>query len=461
MSVFSTLFNEKVKDTIQAVQNTKSPVPRSCHIGNNTSNNWAFLALIKSGFLVQYDHTTYGVDEVCSPWLILGDGGIIEYCFDPNGAEIKTAKNLHLNVYLSQISKIKYSQYLNYALPAIYENLNLFNYFHKIAKLLSFSINKSQVSFDSHEILSISHLVTDILRKAATDKVLHLFISRWVSTSKKGAVVMENIRQINFNDSRIEITLTNGRKAFLGTIDELLDIFYKGLRQIEALVTTGKEINKPIIYPWISLSFGYLITYIKDFAQNSDQMMFWHGVGSASQYYTQSPAYQQAFTVLTDYLAQYGYLPHKMKIKGIPSFCCQLFATTPKSKGILEEMLSVWSHYHAQNASAIKESIQLISHASHPRDIIRNFFCNLSNDIIEKLDCLLMTFNKADANTLPVAHMVDPIHPMYHRYGISQVKLKDHHFYFPDNFFECKWGELELLTKTLAEIVNLKNNCLI
>ena len=67
-----------IAETLAEIDDLVAPVVRSCHVGNNTANNWAWLVLAPNSRMVQYDHTMYGVDEVAAAWLRLGDYGSVD-----------------------------------------------------------------------------------------------------------------------------------------------------------------------------------------------------------------------------------------------------------------------------------------------------------------------------------------------------------------------------------------------
>src|SRR5882757_3924100 len=85
----------RIAATLAEIRQLRSPVVRSCHVGNNTANIWGWLALARHARIAQVDHTLYGVDEVCLPWMVLDDGGRSAACYDYRGEPVPSAVGRH------------------------------------------------------------------------------------------------------------------------------------------------------------------------------------------------------------------------------------------------------------------------------------------------------------------------------------------------------------------------------
>ena len=124
---------------------------RSCHIGNNTPNNWAWLALARNTRHVQYDHTCYGVDELSAPWTLLGRHGYIERCVDHRGQAVPPAIGQHINDHIRQFD-IRHSAHLNVGIFSPPEDGDLIVEHFATARALASQINGSGLSSDTREI---------------------------------------------------------------------------------------------------------------------------------------------------------------------------------------------------------------------------------------------------------------------------------------------------------------------
>lgn len=107
--------NESVEHTLTKIEKLRAPVIRSCHIGNNTVNNWGWLNLARNTRMVQYDHTLYGVDEVAVPWVALSDHGKVARCLTHKGEEVRDFTGSHVNKMIPAMDR-RYSAYLNFGI---------------------------------------------------------------------------------------------------------------------------------------------------------------------------------------------------------------------------------------------------------------------------------------------------------------------------------------------------------
>src|SRR4028119_386866 len=113
-----------IAETLRAIAGLRHPVVRPCHIGNTTANNYGWLALTPNTYLGQMEHTLYGVDDIYFPWAVLGDGGIIEACYDPRGGPSPDAVGQHANVLRGRVER-KHCSLLSYGIFGKYEGEDL------------------------------------------------------------------------------------------------------------------------------------------------------------------------------------------------------------------------------------------------------------------------------------------------------------------------------------------------
>lgn len=453
ITCFKTCMHDNIANTLDIIDQLKSPVVRSCHIGNNTSNNWGLLTLSPNIQLVQYDHTTYGLDENCAPWLVLGDNGLIIKCYDHKGIEKPEQCGIHINTHIKNICEKKYNQHLNYGLFPQFNEVDLINYHYNTAAKLSNQINRSSASFDSREILNIKELLTNIFRTFFNLKRLDLIFDRWVLKSKKGYVVMLKIGTINYlSDNTLEIYTNTKLQVFLGSIEKLIEQFFSNIKIVHDRIICAKHFQS-VSYPWVTLKFSYLIPTIKEFTLDSVQKNYWHAGGSASQYYINNNIFVKEMNNLVSALIINKFLPTNVYINLIPSFCCQLFATNLVSLQILEDMISIWMSYKKTNKILFNNIISSLAATDHPLNTIKLAFKNLDNKVISQLKCLMLNFNVNDINKLPIAHITNYPSNSYNKYGIAQHNLLDKKILIPSNFKHLSWGEGELLIKILAETV--------
>ena len=448
---FTSCMDQNISTTLREIANLKIPVVRSCHIGNNTSNNWGFLVLAKNAQLVQYDHTTYGVDENCAPWLVLNDNGLIDMCYDHKGNLNTQDIGKHINIHMRNNSK-KYAQRLNYSIFCQFNEKDLINYHYNIANKLSNILNGHNASFDAKEILSIKEILRDIFKTFHIKKKLHFLFNRWVKKSKKNDVIMYKIGEIYYGPYNTIKIFTNEKiKVFSGSIDNLCNNFFDSMQNIHDRIINVKSLEV-IDYPWLNIKFSYLISSIKEFFYDKKQKTFWHAGGSASSYYINNIDFSDDINNLIDHMVNYQYLPSKARINLIPSFCCQLFATNKNSLLILEKLIETWVAYKNRNPKYMEGVVNLLSKANSPLEIVKKSFQETPGHVIKSLENLILIFNKIDINKLPIAHISSYNHPFYNKYGIAQYKLIKEKIFFPLNLYDLSWGEAELLVKILAEI---------
>jgi hypothetical protein len=83
---------------------------------------------------------------------------------------------------------------------------------------------------------------------------------------------------------------------------------------------------------------------------------------------------------------------------------------------------------------------------------VEAFLPGLPQIFLGELRARLAAFNAVDAHHLPVAYAPGSDHPHHNKYGVSQHNLLGRPVLFPSGFLAMRWGEAELLVKTLARL---------
>jgi hypothetical protein len=440
-----------VLDTIGGL---RSGVARSCHVGNNTANNWAWLALAPNTQMIQFDHTLYGMDEVAAPWVLLRDRGVVQACFDHRGRPQPQYAGLHVNSVIPRVERC-YLSHLNYGVFACHEERDLISSYCDISARLCAQINGTGLTFDSTELLSMRPLFCEIATGYARMGLLDRLFDRWVRTARRGNIIVEPLHEIAADSAggRIRFTGMNGEILFDGGIDELLAQFFEALALIPKRLLTGSRIAK-ISYPWLTLAFTYLARAIKEYEVDPGQRTFWHGGGSASSYYINGAALQLQFGEHQRALTALGVLPDGVLLRFIPTYCAQLCALDGEGATILAKLLEIWLDFCRRQGTAMTELIACLENTVDPADIVASAMGSIGAARIREIRLCMAAFNERTAHRLPIAHTpVRPIHRTYNKYGIAQANLLGRRFVFPDQLRELRWGEAELLVKVLAMIV--------
>jgi hypothetical protein len=443
--------NETIAQTLAAISGLTTPVARSCHIGNNTSNVWGWLSLAENSSLVQFDHTRYGLDENCMPWLVLGNAGRIVACYNHRGEAQPEWIGRHVTEQLQSIAT-RYFAILNYSIYADHRGEDLIRWHCQTADRLSAEMNGSRPSFDSAEALSIRSLVRDAVAAFAESQKLHLCIDRWVYLRRRrhSHIVSQAIRRIEYiGASRLEIYDDNGSRAFVGSYNDLSNALINGLEQVEQRLTVGAAVETAN-YPWFALGFSYLIQAVKEYAADHGQQHFWHAAGSSSQYYINAPLFRQRFAQTRDILVAASLLPEQATVTMIPSYCCQLFATDAFSATALDELLDLWRSYVARNDPVMFSTLHELGKTERPVVLVEQFYKAVDPKLLAALADAAAKFNRLCVNTLPVSHAANLHHPTYNKYGVAQHELFGVTPRFPRALYDLTWGQAELLIKVLA-----------
>ena len=446
----SSIMSANVGSTLRTIAALRSPVVRSCHIGNNTSNVWGWLALARNARLLQYDHTLYGVDENCLAWTVLGDAGYVRASYAPDGSPRPADAGLHVNDLMATVDR-RHTALLNYALFAQYDGEDLMRHHLRTAADLSAAANSSTVTWDSNELLEHAALFTDVVRGFAAANRLDLLFDRWVKTTRKGYVAMRRLRSLTHDAGRVTAVDADGATVFAGTIEDLVSQLTISLAAIRERLRHAQPLPA-VSYPWISLPFAYLATAVHEYAADRTQRVFWHAAGSVSQYYVNSSAFATAFTAVRDALADGGFLPRGGRLLMVPTFCCQLIATTTGSLEYLEQLIDVWRGYLRRRRSDVTPLLEQLQTTERPFEVAAEHERALSAADARMLRQAMDEFNEADPNQLPVAHIAGRHHPNYNKYGVSQQSLRGSRFAAAPGFEALTWAEGELLVKTLAHL---------
>jgi hypothetical protein len=446
----SSCMKDPIGKTLEEISELPEPIIRSCHIGNNTSNNWAWLKLAGNTRMVQFDHTLYGVDEVAVAWSMLGDNGIVKAWFTYDGKPIENTIGSHVNDVIRNVSR-KYSAYLNYGTFADYQGEDLFRGHYRISEALRLSLDAQPLSFDCLEIIRSTDLLADVLHDVMRRRLLHKVIDRWVKCSKNGQPIMQRIARIEEgDDGSIQIWNTNRELLYRGDENKLIESLLSGARSVVDRVLDGTPPHA-VNYPWLNVAFNYMTHTLQEYSHDPGRSVFWHAGGSASSYYINSNVVRTQFCELAEIFCDMGFLPAQARLRFIPTFSCQLFGTTTEARSILESVIDIWRDIGQVHQQEMDEAINQLALADDPSEAVNKFWSKLTAVQIADLTSLLDAFNSVSRNRLPVAHIAQrPIDPSYNKYGISQSSLLGQQILFPSNLMSLTWGQAELLIKVLA-----------
>ncbi len=439
-----------IRDTLAEILTLRSPVIRSCHVGNNTANNWAWLVLAPNSRMVQYDHTMYGVDEVALAWLKLGDRGRVDAGVNHKGLWQQAWIGRHVNEVVAELSGRQLA-HLNYGIHAELEGEDLLTWHCRVSEELAHEKNASHLAFDSTEALRHTRLVAEIAKDFCRVRSLHKMFDRWVKRSRKGYVTMEKISTIDYESpDEVIVRGVNSVPLFTGSLDGLIVLFTDGMKSIDSRLRTGVR-TESLNYPWLSLCFNYIFHAINEFALDPTQRVFWHAGGSASSYYINDPKVRSEFNELRDILVSMGHLPLNVRLRFIPTFACQLFALSKNSLDIMDCLLATWGNIVTRYADVMRVAGEQLQGAPHPSAIVDRVLSALPRHQTNLLASFLSHFNAQSEHQLPIAHMVGQRqHPTYNKYGIAQRHLRGSLIEFPERIRSFTWGDIELLVKVLA-----------
>jgi hypothetical protein len=423
-SLVSVCMQETIRDTLATLEGLATPVVRTCHVGNVGSNNFGWLTLVRNTYLGPMDHTLYGVDDIYMPWVLLGDYGRVEACYDLTGRPHPDRIGRHANDLRGLVAR-RHSSLFSFGIFAEHEGEDLVARHVRATERLSRELRGLDVTSRSAEILGMRPLLEPLVRHFFARRLLHLLFHKWVRTTRAGYAAMLRIKEIRYEGGEdLSILTTDSSLSFRGTLDDLLEALFSGVAAVDGRLRTGRRFTS-LAYPWISTCFNLVMNAVKESARDADQRVFWHAVAATNHLYAHQAWFQEELALLFDALARGGFLPQDAELRLIPTYACQLFATTEESRAELERLVAFWRDH--------------LRRAAEPA-------------FLRELAARLAAFNELDPNRLPVAYEVGSNHPAYNKYGIAQRSLLGRSLLFPAGFSDLRWGEAELLVKTLGRL---------
>jgi hypothetical protein len=445
----SSCMEMKISDTLDVVSRLKSPVIRTCHIGNNTSNNFGWLRLAKNSYMGQFDHTLYGVDDHNVPWAVLGDGGRVEACYDHRGNPVPEAIGRHANELKGSVRRNHLSIF-NYSLFLQHEGEDLLHRHLRLATRICEDLGVPAPVCRSTELHQNRRVVRDAVESFFRRNRLDRIFNRWARTTRSGRTIMLRPEAIEQSGGDVLVRSTEKEILFEGSFDALMDRFFEGMERVSNRLLTGQR-YEPVSYPWVTNIFGhFLLVAAKEHQRDPRQEEFWHSGASGTHYYVNEEGFQAEFEEIRSVLVADGLLPDSMHLHVIPTFSCQLFATSPESLAALGSLLSLWREHLQDYPLVARRVIESLRVTTEPLPVLDHFCSGLPTALTSELARRLAGVNACSANRLPVAYMANSPAPAYNKYGICQASLLGKEILIPEELREMSWGEAELLVKTLA-----------
>lgn len=441
---------ETISVTLEEVRSLSTPVVRSCHVGNNSSNVWGWLALAGNSRLVQFDHTRYGLDENCMPWTVLADDGRIAACFDQDGRPQPAWRGRPINDQIDSIDR-RYHAMLNYQIFADLDGEDLIRRHVSLAQRLAERMNRSSVGFDTSEIVAAGPLVESVLTAFIERGALALAVDRWVESRASRYLARPVTRVDHGQDGNVTIFNVDGAKVFSGTARDLSECFVDASQKIDARLRDGLNPG-PLSYPWLTLELSYLIQSVVESSKDPSRAGFWHAGGSSSQYYINAAPFQQRMATAMDLLAEAALLPSRASLTFIPTFPCQLFACTSEGLVLIEKLIDLWQGHIACSVAGHDQVIRELGSTTDPLPIVSRYVAAMPEIHLRRIDALIRAFNAIDPNHLPVAHVARQGRPTYNKFGAAQENFLTFCPMFPKGLKTLRWGEAELLVKVIAHL---------
>lgn len=292
-------------------------------------------------------------------------------------------------------------------------------------------------------------MLTSVVRDSFSSRTLSGVITRWVRSSRKGYVTTRRIETFEYSrDERLRVVDTAGQTVFSGTLERLFAQWFEGLEAVGSRLRAGKPLG-PVSYPSIALPLTYLVDAARDHAKNTAQNEFWHAAGSESQYYVNHPEFQRKVTELGGDLVRLGDLPQSAVLHMIPTLPCQLFATCDSGRHILEELLDEWRRLYGADARLVDCGAAL-ARSHDPASVVGEVFGGVPARVRRRVVGAVHAFNEEDVNHLPVGHVPQLPSPSYNKFGMSQERVYECSMFFPNNLWDMRWIDAELLVKILA-----------
>jgi hypothetical protein len=441
---------DSIRETLETIAGLATPVVRTCHIGNVTANNFGWITLAGNTYFGQMEHTLYGVDDIYLPWVALGDGGVVEACYDHAGRPNPALAGCHANELRGLVAR-RHSSLFSYGVFAEHEGEDLIARHFRTTERLSRRLNGTRSVPRSAEALALRALLTPLIRHFFRERLLHLLFNKWVRTTRAGYVAMLRIKEIRYEGGEdLSILTTDSSLSFRGSLAGLLDAFFSGMAEVSERLRTGRRLA-PLAYPWITTCFNLVMNAVKEHAQDPGQRVFWHAVAATNHTYVNQEWFQMDLAEVTAELARGGFLPEGAELRLIPTYACQLFATTAESLAELELLVALWRDL-LRTRPETRRTLAALAHTAEPAAVVEAFFLGLEPAFLRELAARLAAFNEIDAHRLPIAYAAGSEHPCYNKYGISQGHLLGKPLLFPSGFFPMRWSEAELLVKTLGRL---------
>jgi len=441
-----------VAETLDVLAELKSPVVRTCHYGNTPANNLGWIALAKNTYFGSMDHTLYGIDDIFLPWVLLGDRGRVEACFDHRGEPVAGLVGRHANALRGSVAR-KHWAFFSFGIFAEHGGEDLICRHVRLSADLARRWNGSTSLPRSAELLALRPLLTRLIRRFHARRSLGALFNKWVRTTRGRYALMLKIKRIDYTaGGDVAIYTTDSDLNFQGSVEALIEAFFSGMEQVSARLASGRRFTS-LGYPWINIFMNFLLNAVKEYAADPAQRVFWHTSAATNHLYVRGDWFQRGYTTLLGELEREGFLPPGSDLRMIPTYSCQLFATRAESLAALEELISCWREFVRAQGGRFRELLAAFERAADPVEVVEDLFRGIEPFFLQELHRRLAEFNALDPHRLPVAYAVESRHPTYNKYGIAQCNLSDKRPVFPRGFMAMRWGEAELLTKTLARLV--------
>lgn len=441
-----------IAETLQAVAGLETPVVRSCHIGNAGAHNYGWLALARNTYLGPMEHTLYGVDDIYLPWAVLGDGGVVEACYNHRGEPMPRLAGRHANDMKLWIPRTHRSLF-NFGIFAEHEGGDLVTGQQRVMADLARQLNGSDLVPRSAEALALRPVLSGLVRCFHRRRRLDALFNKWVRRTRSGHALMLKIERIEpAGTDGVAIHTDDGKVSFRGSIEALTDSLFAGLEEVSRRLAGGGR-PAALGYPWINVFFNLLLNAVKEHAAEPARRVFWHAGATTNHLYIHQDWFQREFARLAAALEEDGFLPPGAELRIIPTLSCQLFATSPGALGVLEELIACWRERLWSRRERAARFLAAFERATDPGTVVDELFRELEPAFLADLGRLLAELGARDAHRLPIAYLADSEHPTYNKYGIAQKSLRSVQPLFPAGLESLTWGEAELLVRMLARLV--------
>lgn len=446
----SSCMEETVRETVATVSGLATPVVRTCHLGNTSANNFGWLALARNTYLGQMEHTLYGVDDIYVPWAFLDDCGVVEAVYDHAGRPQPFAGR-HVNELRGLVAR-RHTSLFSFGIFAEHLGEDLVSRHFHATEALAASLNHSRVVPRSAEAVALRPLLEALCRCFFRSRRLHLLFNKWVRTTRAGYVTALRIKEIRYEGGEdLSIYTTDSGLSFRGTLDDLMETLFSGLSAVSGRLRTARRFTA-LGYPWITTCFNLVLNAVKEHGQDPGRKVFWHAVAATNHLYVGQDWFREDFAEVTGELARGGFLPAGAGLRLIPTYSCQLFATTDESLEELELLLALWRDHLRAHPDEARRILPALAGTTEPMTVVEAFVSELPPAFVRELRARLGVFNTIDAHRLPIAYLAGSDHPHHNKYGISQRTLLGRPVLFPSGFLDLRWVEGELLVKTLARL---------